>query len=112
VGPSPPLFIPEPLNNKLWHIPFDRVDKVSEQLVGGREDIFFGYEFAIQTGNGKKLPDGVVNYYVRILPNPDALRGSFALYRAWDTTLAQKRAAPEPAIDDARPGDRRSGKLG
>jgi pimeloyl-ACP methyl ester carboxylesterase len=52
VGPSPPLFIPEPLNNKLWHIPFDRVDKVSEQLVGGREDIFFGYEFAIQTGNG------------------------------------------------------------
>jgi pimeloyl-ACP methyl ester carboxylesterase len=31
----------------------------------------------------------VVNYYVRILPNPDALRGSFALYRAWDTTLAQ-----------------------
>jgi pimeloyl-ACP methyl ester carboxylesterase len=89
VSPSPPLFIPEPLNNKLWHIPFDRVDKVSEQLVGGREDIFFGYEFAIQTGNGKKLPDGVVNYYVRILPNPDALRGSFALYRAWDTTLAQ-----------------------
>jgi len=89
VVPSPPLFIPEPVNNKLWHIPFNRVDKVPEQLVLGREDIFFGYEFAIQTGNGKKLPDDVVNYYVRILSNPDALRGSFGFYRAWDTTLAQ-----------------------
>jgi pimeloyl-ACP methyl ester carboxylesterase len=31
----------------------------------------------------------VVNYYVRILSNLDALRGCFGLYRAWDTTLAQ-----------------------
>jgi pimeloyl-ACP methyl ester carboxylesterase len=31
----------------------------------------------------------VVNYYVRILSNLGALRGSFALYRAWDITLAQ-----------------------
>ncbi|MEY7975179.1 alpha/beta fold hydrolase [Streptomyces pilosus] len=36
VGPSPPLFVPEPLNNKLWHIPFNRVDdKLVEQLVTG-----------------------------------------------------------------------------
>jgi pimeloyl-ACP methyl ester carboxylesterase len=32
-NPSPPLFVPEPLNNRLWHIPFNRVDKVPEQLV-------------------------------------------------------------------------------
>jgi pimeloyl-ACP methyl ester carboxylesterase len=89
VGQSPPLFIPEPLNNRLWHIPFNRVDKVPEQLVRGREDIFFGYEFAIQTGNGKKLPDDVIDYYVRILSNPEALHGSFALYRAWGATVAQ-----------------------
>ena len=89
VGQSPPLFIPEPLNNRLWHIPFNRVDNVPEQLVTGREDIFFGYEFAIQTGNGKKLPDDVIDYYVRILSNPEALHGSFALYRAWDATVAQ-----------------------
>jgi pimeloyl-ACP methyl ester carboxylesterase len=43
VGPSLPLFIPEPVNNKLWHIPFDRVDKVPEQLVKGREDIFSSF---------------------------------------------------------------------
>jgi pimeloyl-ACP methyl ester carboxylesterase len=83
---SPPLFVPAPLNNRLWHIPFNRVEKVPEQLVEGREDIFFGYEFAIQGG---KLPEDVIRYYVRLLSNPDALRGSFGWYRALDTTLAQ-----------------------
>jgi pimeloyl-ACP methyl ester carboxylesterase len=89
VGPSPPLFVPEPINNKLWHVPFNRVnDELTEQLVRGREDIFFGYEFAIHGGQ-KGLPADVVNYYVRILSNPDALRGSFGFYRALDTTVAQ-----------------------
>src|SRR5215212_4863116 len=51
VPPGPPLFLPESLNNKLWHIPFNRVDRVAEQLVRGREDIFYGYEFAVQAGS-------------------------------------------------------------
>jgi pimeloyl-ACP methyl ester carboxylesterase len=85
--PSPPLFLPEPINNKVWHIPLNRVDKVPEQLITGREDIYFGYEFAIQAG--KKLPEDVVNYYVRLVSNPDALRGSLGFYRAWDATVAQ-----------------------
>jgi len=84
--PSPPLFVAAPLNDRLWHIPFNRVEQVPEQLVTGREDIFFGYEFAIQGG---KLSDDVVDYYVRILSNPDALRGCFGFYRAFDTTVAQ-----------------------
>jgi pimeloyl-ACP methyl ester carboxylesterase len=85
--PSPPFFAPEPLNNRLWHIAVNRLDKVNEQLVQGREDIYFGYEFAIQAGN--KLPDDVINYYVGLLTNPDSLRGSFAFYREWDTMMAQ-----------------------
>jgi pimeloyl-ACP methyl ester carboxylesterase len=87
VVPSPPLFVPEPLNNRLWHIPFNRVDKVPEELVRGREDIFFGYEFAIQ--GGKPLPDDALRYYFSVFSDPDVLRGSFGFYRAWDTTLAQ-----------------------
>ncbi|HTE65564.1 MAG TPA: alpha/beta hydrolase [Candidatus Binatia bacterium] len=83
---SPPLFVPEPINNRLWHIPFNRVDKLPEQLVSGREDIFFGYEFAIQGGD---LPHELIDYYVRLVSNPDSLRGSFAFYRAWDATVAQ-----------------------
>jgi len=31
----------------------------------------------------------VINYYVRMLSNPDSLRGSFGWYRALDTTIAQ-----------------------
>ncbi|RPI20915.1 MAG: alpha/beta hydrolase [Acidobacteria bacterium] len=89
---SPPLFVPELLNNRLWHIPFNRVnDELTEQLVRGREDIFFGYEFSIQTGNGRRLPEDVINYYVRLFSDRDTLRGSFGLYRAWDATTAQNK---------------------
>jgi pimeloyl-ACP methyl ester carboxylesterase len=85
--PSPPLFLPEPINNKVWHIAFNRVHKVPEQLIRGREDVYFGYEFAIHAG--KKLPKYAVDYYVRLVSNPDALRGSLGFYRAWDATVAQ-----------------------
>jgi pimeloyl-ACP methyl ester carboxylesterase len=88
VAPSPPLFIPEPVNNRVWHIPFNRVnDEMTEQLVRGREDVFFGYEFAIQ--GGKPLPEDALMYYFSLFSDPDTLRGSFGFYRAWDTTLAQ-----------------------
>jgi pimeloyl-ACP methyl ester carboxylesterase len=89
---SPPAFVPAPVNNRLWHIPFNRVENLPEQLIAGREDIYFGYEFAIQGGN---LPDDVIEYYVSLVSNPDSLRGSLAWYRAFDATLAQnaERAA-------------------
>ena len=83
---SPPLFVPSLLNDRLWHIPFNRVENLAEKLVAGREEIFFGYEFANQGG---ELPADAVRYYVRLLSNPESLRGSFGFYRAWDTTLAQ-----------------------
>jgi pimeloyl-ACP methyl ester carboxylesterase len=76
-------------NNRLWHVPFNRVHAVPEQLVSGREDVFFGYEFTIQTGDGRQLPQAAIDYYVRLLGSRDALRGCFGLYRAWDATLAQ-----------------------
>jgi pimeloyl-ACP methyl ester carboxylesterase len=85
-APSPPLLVPAPLNDRLWHIPFNRVEKLPEQLVAGNEAAFFGYEFAIQGGN---LPDEVIDYYVQMLSNPDVLPGSFGFYRAFDTTVAQ-----------------------
>jgi pimeloyl-ACP methyl ester carboxylesterase len=84
--PSPPLFTPANINNRLWHLPFNRVETLPEQLVAGREKIFFGYEFAIQGGT---LAEEVVNYYVGLLSNPESLRGSFGWYRALDMTIAQ-----------------------
>jgi pimeloyl-ACP methyl ester carboxylesterase len=83
---SPPVFVPAPLNNRLWHLGFNRVETLAEQLITGREDVFFGYEFAIQGG---ELPAALIDYYVGLVSNPDALRGSLGWYRALDATLAQ-----------------------
>ena len=85
-APAPPLFLPGPLNDRLWHLGFNRIDKLNEQLVTGREDLFFGWEF---DAAAKKLPDDVIDYYVGLLSNPDSLRGSFGWYRALETTIAQ-----------------------
>src|SRR5215218_1873862 len=88
VTPSPPLFVPGPLNQRLWHLAFNRLSMVNEDLVRGREDIFFGAEYAAWAGT--PLPDEVVKYYVdRLASDPEALRGSFELYRALDVDFAQ-----------------------
>jgi pimeloyl-ACP methyl ester carboxylesterase len=88
VAPSPPLFVPAPRNERIWHIAFNRAAEVNERLVRGREDIFFGNEFAVSAA--KKLPDEAVEYYVDMLRFDDhALRGSFGWYRELDATIAQ-----------------------
>ena len=85
-APSPPVFVPGFLNDRLWHLPFNRLQKINEQLVSGREDIFYRWEF---DAAAKPLPDEVIDYYVGILSNPESLRASFEWYRALDTTIAQ-----------------------
>ena len=89
VAPSPPFFLPGPVNEMLWHILFNRTAKVNEALVSGKEDVFFGNEFDVSAGS-KKLPPEAVAYYIeRLTGDSDALRGSFGFYRAVDATLAQ-----------------------
>lgn len=105
-APSPPVFVPGVINDRLWHLPFNRLQTINEQLVSGREDIFYRWEF---DAAAKPLPDAVIDYYVGILSNPESLRASFEWYRALDTTIAQdaKRKAtklpmPVLAIGGAR----------
>src|SRR5215469_12825957 len=89
VSPPPPLFLPPPLNAMLWHLAFNQLPKINEQLVTGREEIFFGAEFDASAGT-HKLPDYAVKYYIDTLAaDPDHLRGSFEFYRAIPTTSAQ-----------------------
>jgi pimeloyl-ACP methyl ester carboxylesterase len=88
VAPSPPLCGPKKANDRLWHLTFNRLDELNEQLVKGREDVYFGWQFASKAGH--KLPDEAVDYYVQTLANdPEALHGSFAWYRALEMTAAQ-----------------------
>lgn len=85
-----PLFVPPLLNARLWHLMFNQLPgEVNEALVRGREEIFFGAEFAASAGTNK-LPDETVKYYVEILAaDPEALRGSFEFYRAISTSAQQ-----------------------
>src|SRR5215469_6622045 len=88
ISPSPPLFLPPLLNARLWHLAFNQLPEVNEQLVTGREDIFYGAEFDASAGTNK-LPDYAVQYYIDTLKDPDHLRGSFEFYRAIPVTTAQ-----------------------
>lgn len=85
-APSPPVFVPGAINDRLWHLPFNRLHGINEQLVAGREDVFYRWEF---DAAAKPLPDEVIDYYVSMLSNPESLRASFEWYRALDTTIAQ-----------------------
>ena len=90
VTPSPPLFANAHLNNALWHFAFNRLAEVNDQLVTGREEIYFGWQFA--TKAAKKLPDHAVRHYVGTLAaGPEALHASFAIYRALDATITQNQ---------------------
>jgi pimeloyl-ACP methyl ester carboxylesterase len=90
VSPSPPLFANAHLNNALWHFAFNRLAAVNDQLVTGREEIYFGWQFA--TKAARPLPDSAVRHYVGTLAaDPGALHASFAIYRALDATVAQNQ---------------------
>jgi pimeloyl-ACP methyl ester carboxylesterase len=102
ITPPFPLILPDPLVDRLWHLPFNQLTETNEKLVRGREDIFFGAEFDASAGTNK-LPDYAVEYYVDGLRSPEALHGSFQLYRAFGATAAQNeerktRRLPMPVL--------------
>ena len=94
LSPSPPLFGSATANDRLWHFAFNRLTELNEQLVSGREHLYFGRQFATKTA--KPLPESAVRYYVDTMArDPEALRGSFAPYRALDETFAQNERRAE-----------------
>src|SRR5690348_6959265 len=108
ITPPNPLVLPDQLVDRLYHIPFNQLKETNEKLVRGREDIFFGAEFAASAGTNK-LPEYAVKYYVDgLASSPEALHGSFQLYRAFGATAAQNqerktRRLPMPVLAWAGP---------
>jgi pimeloyl-ACP methyl ester carboxylesterase len=88
ITPPVPLTLPDAAVDRLWHIPFNQLAETNEKLVAGREKVFFGAEFSASAGTNK-LPDDAVQYYVDALSTPEALHGTFQLYRAFNATAAQ-----------------------
>jgi pimeloyl-ACP methyl ester carboxylesterase len=90
VSASPPLFANAHLNNALWHFAFNRLAALNDQLTQGREQIYFGWQFA--TKAARPLPEYAVRHYIDTLAaSPDALHASFAIYRALDATITQNQ---------------------
>lgn len=88
--PSPPFFGPAAVSLKLWQFGFNRLTDLNEELVRGRERLFFGWQFATKAATRTAIPAYAVDVYVdAITADPRALRASFAYYRALDETIAQ-----------------------
>jgi pimeloyl-ACP methyl ester carboxylesterase len=88
--PSPPFFGPAAANLRLWQFGFNRLTDLNEELVRGREQLFFGWQFATKAATPTAIPGYAVDAYVdAITADPRALRASFAYYRALDETIAQ-----------------------
>jgi pimeloyl-ACP methyl ester carboxylesterase len=91
ITPPNPLVLPDKVVDRLWHIPFNQLKETNEKLVRGREDVFFGAEFSASAGT-KKLPAETVKYYVDgLAASPEALHGSFQLYRAFGASAEQNQ---------------------
>ena len=89
-SPPLPLFLPGPAVPLLFHLLFNRLDGLNEQLVHGRERRFFDYIFNAEATI--KLPRYAVDYYADgFASSRAALRGSFGFYRAWDATTQQNQ---------------------
>lgn len=87
---------PAKVNDKQWHFGFNRLEGLNEALVRGREDLFFGWQFANKAAAPDAIPPYAVRYYVdSIARDPEALRCSFEFYRAIEQTMEQNARRKE-----------------
>ena len=91
VSPPLPLIVPGPLNKRLWHIPFNRLDAdVNEHSSADARTSISARSTPRRPG--RRCPTTSCKYYVDgLASSPDALRGSFGSYRAIDTDIAQNQ---------------------
>jgi pimeloyl-ACP methyl ester carboxylesterase len=92
IAEGPPLFLDDAGNNRLWHIPFNRVDdELIINMVRSNAEEYYRYEYNIQ-GGGWTPPEYAIQYYIHLYNrNRDTLRASFGFYRAWGETSVQNK---------------------
>jgi len=74
-----------------WHFLFNRLAALNHHLVEGREDAFLCSQFLVKAATPTAIPRSSIDVYLRAQQQPDALRGSFAYYRALGETIRQNR---------------------
>jgi pimeloyl-ACP methyl ester carboxylesterase len=100
VSPSPPLLGSRWLSDFLWHFNFNRAIDINERMVEGREEIYFGHQFASKAATPTSIPPYAVKVYVDALKaSPEALRASFDYYRAIDQDIEQNEVRKATKLD-------------
>ena len=110
ISPSPPLFLPPPLNAMLWHLAFNQLPKINERLVtgAGRHLLRRGVRRLGRDAQAARRRRQVLHRHPQ-RPRPPA-RQLRVLPRDPHDQRAE-RAAQDPAADPARARHRRSGKF-
>jgi pimeloyl-ACP methyl ester carboxylesterase len=91
IAPSPLLIDPNTkANDRLWHFAFNRVRGINEDLVRGREEIYFGYQFRSKAATPIALEQPAIDLYVEMIRrDPAALSAAFEGYRGIDLLIEQ-----------------------
>lgn len=88
--PSPPFFQPNAANERLWHFSFNRIEALNEELVTGRENVFFSHMFTTKAATPDAIPQDTIDQYIApIAADREHLRASFNYYRAIDESTEQ-----------------------
>jgi pimeloyl-ACP methyl ester carboxylesterase len=74
-----------------WHFLFNRLAALNHHLVEGREEAFLCSQFLVKAATPTAIPRSSIEVYLRAQRQSDALRGSFAYYRALDETIRENR---------------------
>lgn len=77
------------INEFLWHFSFNRLAQINDRMVAGREEIYFGHQFASKAASPTAIPPQAVDVYVAALRDPAARRAGFEYYRRLDESAAQ-----------------------
>jgi pimeloyl-ACP methyl ester carboxylesterase len=67
---------------KLWHVNFQQVPNLPEQLIAGRQTIYFSFFFHM-SGVANAITDADLAHYVKAYSSPAQLRSGFEIYRAF-----------------------------
>jgi pimeloyl-ACP methyl ester carboxylesterase len=79
----------------LWHINFQQMPELPEQLISGRQAVYFRHFFNLGTVNNAAISAQDAAHYVSAYASPEQLRAGFELYRALpanETFNAQQRS--------------------
>lgn len=80
--PATPGIPTEAANLRAWHFGFNRLDRLPELLVRGRERLYLDWLFQAKLRDKSAITPADLDEYTRVFSAPGAARAGFAYYRA------------------------------